>query len=222
MTHDQVLDLSRRGSYYGEMLSGQLVETHISWVLFSDKYAFKIKKPLKFSFLDFSTSRLREINCQKEILLNSRFSNIYLSTEPVFFKNGNWEIGGQGDKPIDYVVVMRKMDDAKRMDRMIESGEVDGNSIVDLAKMIARLHLLAPEIDNKFDLFQSKALFNDIASLPDLLDGTYKKEDIRSVIKSAIEKSNTFLEKNQYVFQERIDHGLKRDLHGDLHCSAWI
>ncbi|MCE7054241.1 hypothetical protein LZF95_06105 [Algoriphagus sp. AGSA1] len=169
--------------------------------------------------MDFSTIALRKIYCEKEIQLNSRYSDIYLGIEPIFLKDGDWIIGGKGNKPLDYAVVMRKMDDEKRMDRKIESGEIGENSIVDLAHIIARFHLLASRINKKFDLLKAKKLFNDIASVPDLLDGVYKKDDISSEISFAINKSNVFLERNQHVFQRRIDYGLKRDLHGDLHCE---
>ena len=69
-----------------------LVETHISWVLMSDDRVYKIRKPMRYAFLDFSTMAQRRVDCEKELLLNRRTSpEIYLGVVPI----RQWE-GGIG------------------------------------------------------------------------------------------------------------------------------
>jgi aminoglycoside phosphotransferase family enzyme len=63
----------------------QLIETHISWVILTSQFAYKIKKPVRFSFLDFSTPERRKTACEEELRLNRRLSDIYLDVVPVVF-----------------------------------------------------------------------------------------------------------------------------------------
>lgn len=219
MTPDEIRSLNENGYYKDCLIKGELIETHISWIILSEHYAFKIKKPVKFSFLDFSTINQREFFCKQEVTLNSRFSDIYLGTEPIFFEDGKWVIGGTGVGPIDFTVVMRKMDEHKRMDRMMESGKVGERAVIELAKTISRFHVKAERIGDPFELTKVQTIFNDILTIGDLVEGGYESGELKSNIRKAIRVSDSFLEKNQEHFQRRIDQGFKRDLHGDLHCE---
>ncbi|MEB2777431.1 hypothetical protein SYJ56_19105 [Algoriphagus sp. D3-2-R+10] len=219
MTPDEIRSLNEKGYYKDCPVKGELIETHISWIILSEKYAFKIKKPVKFSFLDFSTSDQRQFFCKREVTLNSRFSDIYLSTEPIFFEDGKWVIGGRGVEPIDFTVVMRKMDEHKRMDLMMDSDKVDQVAVTELAKNISRFHLKAERILDPFELTKVKTIFNDILTIEELEEKGYKCGELKSAIRQAIRVSDSFLEKNQEYFQRRIEQGYKRDLHGDLHCG---
>ena len=67
----------------------RLLETHISWIILTGEFAYKIKKPVSFDFVDYSTLEQRKINCQKEVELNSRYCPaIYLDVVPIFLKRG--------------------------------------------------------------------------------------------------------------------------------------
>ena len=219
MTPDEIKLLCGEGTFERIPVEGELLETHISWIVLSKEYAFKIKKPVKFSFLDFSDKTQRKIYCEKEVLLNSRFSNIYLGTEPVFLKDGKWTIGGIGPEPIDFAVVMKKMDGHKRMDHLVESGEVSDFMVVELAKHIALFHRKAGRIARPFDLENAKMLFNDILNVGEQLDEKCTVDRLKRSLQNAVPISDVFLEKNQKYFQRRIELGFKRDLHGDLHCE---
>lgn len=219
MAPDQIRSLCEKGYYKDGLVKGQLIETHISWIIISEELVFKIKKPVKFSFLDFSTCSQREIFCKREVALNSRFSDIYLGTEPVFFEDGKWIIAGTGDRPVDFAVVMRKMDNHKRMDRLMESGKVDQAAVAELAEIIARFHANAEQISDPFGVDNVKTIFNDFLTVGDLLQDGNGRKELKQILRKAIRMSNSFLEKNQVHFQRRIAQGFKRDLHGDLHCE---
>src|SRR5690606_14557825 len=79
MTQEELKALINTATLKGEPLETAYEETHISWVVFSKSYALKIKKPLRLSFLDFSSLELRKKYCELEFKLNKRFTSIYLA-----------------------------------------------------------------------------------------------------------------------------------------------
>ena len=76
-----------------------VVETHMSWVFLTDRYAYKMKKPVRYDFLDFSTLALRQRDCEEEVRLNRRFApDVYLGTVPLSVDaHGNLHLGGEGE-----------------------------------------------------------------------------------------------------------------------------
>ena len=84
MNRENINRLINNGSFPVETDSVDLIETHISWVIICDAFVYKIKKPIKYSFLDFSTLEKRKFCCEREIELNNRLTkNIYLGVLPV-------------------------------------------------------------------------------------------------------------------------------------------
>ena len=76
----------------------KLIETHISWILLTGTFAYKIKKPVDFGFLDFSTLEKRCFYCQEEVRLNRRFApDIYLDVIAITGSEAHPELGGEGD-----------------------------------------------------------------------------------------------------------------------------
>ncbi len=147
----------------------ELVQTHISWVLLAGDFAYKIKKPLKLPFLDFSTLERRHACCQDELRLNSRFApDIYLDVVSITHTAQDPRIGGPGT-PIEYAVRMRRFDEAGRLDRVCARGELTAAHLSDLADAVVAFHagapimppasrfgtpreVLAPALDNFHDL----------------------------------------------------------------------
>ena len=118
----------------------RLHETHISWVLLTGDYAYKIKKPVDFGFLDFSSLDKRRFYCEEEVRLNRRFApQLYLGVVPVTRHDGRIRMGGQGPA-IEYAVRMRQFDDSRLLDRLAERGELDDGLVDDMAAVIAGFH----------------------------------------------------------------------------------
>lgn len=218
MKPDEAKSLAASGVFQDAPLRARMEETHISWVLLGKKDVFKIKKPLKLSFLDFSTLALRKENCEREVRLNNRFTDIYLSVVPVQFQDGQWCIDGKQGKAVDYAVHMKRMASSKRMDKMLSSGKVSEAGIASLAKTIAAFHREAIRIDKPFALATARKLFNDLAEMEAFTQKNLKPEQA-AVIGESIRWSNGFLEKHGPRMQQRIEQGLKRDVHGDLHSG---
>jgi aminoglycoside phosphotransferase family enzyme len=207
-----------KGKFEGKPIQGVLEETNISWVILSGRHAFKIKKNIKLSFLDYSTLPLRKKYCEKELELNRRFSPIYLSVQPIIFFKGNWTIGeGQGETK-DYAVCMKRMRSGKRMDVLLKKSEVSPGSISLLANQIARFHKTAETIKKVHSLEQAKGIFNDLISVQEVVVKEFGKSHVR-VIPDLISFSDQFLQTYSKRLNERAVEGYIRDVHGDLHSG---
>jgi uncharacterized protein len=218
MERHEVRQLMANGKFEGKPINGVLEETNISWVILGGGYAFKIKKNIKLSFLDYSTLSLRKEYCEKELHLNRRFSPIYLSVQPIIFLNDHWTIGeGQGEIK-DYAVCMKRMRSGKRMDVLLKKKEVNPNSISLLANQIARFHTTAETIEKVHDHEQAKGIFNDLNSVQEVITKEFGK-GYAKVISDLIFFSNRFLETHSKRLKERAMDGFTRDVHGDLHSG---
>lgn len=218
MISSQIEKIIARREFPDTSLTPCLQETHTSWVILTDHYAFKIRKPVSFSFLDFSTIEDRSFYSQKELTLNNRLSeNVYLRKIPVW-QNGEMislrEIGG---KVIDWAVVMRRMKADQQMDIMLANGEVTSDQIRSLAEKIAGFHRNAEIIYRPVSMYQKKIFFNDLNSVK--LQALAVDDHVHRVIDRAIGFSNRFLLENQRAFRARAEKRMVRDGHGDLHSG---
>src|SRR5690349_5668736 len=92
----------------------------MSWVFLAGSRVFKLKKPVRFPYLDFSTLVRREIACRAELRLNRRLApDIYLDVVPLVAHGDTLSIGGEG-VPVDWLVVMKRLDGRFMLDRLIE------------------------------------------------------------------------------------------------------
>ena len=130
MTTELINNLLSGGIFPEETGAKELIETHISWVILCDQFVYKIKKPVQYSFLDFSTLALRLHYCNREIELNKRLThNVYLEVLPIHEWQKNIIIGGKKGTLIDYAVKMHKLDTEKRMDKLLTHHLVTGHDI---------------------------------------------------------------------------------------------
>ncbi len=120
--------------------ASSVIETHISWVLLSGQYAYKVKKALHLDFLDYSDLGMRRFYCREEIRLNRRTApDIYLDVV---------QIGGKGDDPVlngnpalEFAVKMHRFDIDNQLDRLLERGKLGQQHIDSLSDAIADFHL---------------------------------------------------------------------------------
>lgn len=218
MDKDQINKLIQFGTYRGELLKGKLIETHISWVILTKRCAFKIKKKMQYSFLNFSSISKRKYYCEQEILLNSRLSDIYLDVLPVKQTVNKLFIGEGKGQVIGYTVRMKRLQIAKQMNHMLERKQVNEIQINVLAKKIALFHRDTDIIYNPFNDSQAKTEFNDILTVLDWVKINLKNR-YADLIEKAVRNSNTFLDQNKQFIKNRIKAGFWRDVHGDLHSK---
>ncbi len=218
MKESDVKALATKGLFDNNPIKGIIEETHISWVILTQKYAFKIKKPLKLSFLDFSTLKLRKKYCEKEQTLNSRFSPIYLSVLPLRLQNEHWTIGGNYGQIMDYTIVMKRLALTKRMDNLLKKNKVDSILMEALAAEIVSFHKKAKKVFVPYDPSVSRLTFNDIYAIRDFVLKELG-QPFAEIIDESIIWRDTFLKSYTHRIQQRIEAGFKRDVHGDLHCG---
>ncbi|MDE3182511.1 MAG: hypothetical protein KGM16_03735 [Bacteroidota bacterium] len=216
MTKEEINKLVSDGEFPGDSGKRELIETHISWVIVCHQFVYKIKKPVHYSFLDFSTLKMRKHFCEREIELNKRLAEgIYLDVQPIYENHGNFVMGGKKGILADYAVRMKKLDREKQMDQLLIKDRVTKSDIKNLAEKIADFHRQT-EIITKKDFLKIKQDFNDLEQekefLTDQLGDKYG-----DMIDHAIEVSDSFIEKNKDLLAARLRDGFYRDCHGDLH-----
>ncbi|HEU4592732.1 MAG TPA: AAA family ATPase [Steroidobacteraceae bacterium] len=122
----------------------RLVETHISWVLLTGEYAYKLKRPVHYPFVDLRAPEHRAFLCEEEVRLNRRFApELYLGVCPVVAKDGGLRIGGDGPA-VEHVVRMRQFDRKEELDRLIEAGEVAPPELEAFGRELALIHARLP------------------------------------------------------------------------------
>jgi uncharacterized protein len=200
-----------------EAISEQLIETHISWVFLHAHEVFKLKKPVDFGFLDFTTLDRRERACHAEVELNARLApGIYRGVLPVTRdESGAHTIGGQGEA-VDFVVQMRRLPEAARADLRLERGELGQTHIDELARYLATFHeqaargaridefgrieVIRQNVEENFA--QGNALLRQLA--PELAEREVERRQL------------ALLDTRAELFAQRISAGKIRDGHGDL------
>lgn len=218
MTESEIKELAKKGTFHRKPLNGKLEETHISWVILANKNAFKIKRPVRFSFLNFSTLQRRKYFCEREVQLNSRYTDIYQGVVPIRTHAGRWYVGPGYGRVMEYAVQMKRLLTSSRMDNMLREGNVVSEDIKKLARVIAGFHVKSEKVYLPFDLLQARKTFNDISGIRSFV---VKHLGLSSgeIINQSIHWSNRLLKSNANRIQQRIDEGFKRDVHGDLHSG---
>lgn len=218
MENADILALADYGTFQGKLLCASLQQTHISWILLSGKQVFKIKKPVKLSFLDFSTIQARKLACEREIELNRRFSPIYKGVVPITKNDGSFCIGGTEGMVVDYAVLMRRLAPERKMDTMLAAGNVESAHIVALAELITSFHRRAQVLSSPFGLDEMVATFADISTVSGFVQQNLGNE-YGKMIEDAMVVSRQFLASYLPRMNERVRLGFRRDVHGDLHAG---
>jgi aminoglycoside phosphotransferase family enzyme len=113
-------------------------ETHISHVFVGDEFVYKIKKPVSFGFLDFSTLKKRQFFCEKEVILNSRLAKgIYLGVQPIYKSDRGFSFALQGGGlPVEYAVRMKRISLDCLLFKLIGEGKPLYGSLDDVGRTL--------------------------------------------------------------------------------------
>lgn len=206
--------LSRPAAYGPATRDVVCRETHMSWVFLTGERAYKLKKPVRFPYLDFSTLERREAACRAELRLNCRLApNIYLGVVPLTESNGVLSIGGSG-KPVDWLVMMKRLDERFMLDHMIEAGRVGFVQLDRLVATLARFYRSAtptflPPAVHLSDWAQSLA-YNRVV----LLDRRFQIP--AGLVRRIDLAQRRFLKRHGHLIAMRLRHRRIVDGHGDL------
>lgn len=197
----------------------KLLETHISWVLLCSDYAYKIKKPLKLSFLDFSNLAKRKYFVEEELKLNQRLCpQVYVRVLPVYFFDGQYNVGGNEGKLVDYALEMKRLDNGLEMDELLAKGLVTNSDIDKVLKVLIPFHQRAEIIHEPPKAEELIEDFSDIAQIEGFCKSTLGQSEANALNES-ISFVQRYLRAHSELITSRAQEGFVRDVHGDLHAG---
>lgn len=197
----------------------QVVETHISWVLLTGDYAYKIKKPVNLGFLDFTSLEKRRQDCEEELRLNRRLApELYLAVVPITGSAAAPRLGGEGPI-IEYAVKMREFPQDARLDRVLARGDLRGEHMVRLAQDVARFHERATiaAVDTPFGGADQvwQPVRENFDQIRPHLDEVQDRERLDRLWAWSVQSHARLIK----VFQARKQDGFVRECHGDMHLG---
>ena len=138
---NKVARLRDPGIYPDRPAAVEVIETHFSWVFLTTQWVYKLKKPVRYHGLDFTTLAARRHNCEQEVTLNRRLApDVYLGVAALTRKAaGGVEFDGPGTV-LDWLVVMRRLPAAAMLDAAIRAGAVDLAAVDRVAALLARFY----------------------------------------------------------------------------------
>jgi len=198
-----------------------LFETHISWVLLTGEYVYKIKKPVDFGFLDFSTLEKRRFYCEEELRVNHRLApQLYLAVIPICGTPDTPHIDGTGSV-FEYAVKMRQFDPQKTFDELLAHDALTLSVIDETATVLAGFHqhIAVAEPDTHFGTPAAieQPVQENFTQLERTLTDTQNADNIHNTSKTLEQWSKTRSETLRAIFQQRKQAGFIRECHGDLH-----
>ncbi len=201
-----------------ELKPERKIDTHGAIVFLCRERAYKLKRAVKFPYMDFSTGNRRAEMCAAEIDVNRRSApEIYLGVAPVLRREGKLALGDIGEKSvhaIDWLVVMRRFDEEGLLDRMAARGALTPDLMAALGARVARFHDGLPSIASGFcapdDYRHSVA-----ADVRQMREAGERLDPATS--EALAEAMPHSLEPFVDLVARRVSAGAIRRCHGDLH-----
>jgi uncharacterized protein len=201
----------------------EVIETHISWVLLTGRYAYKIKKPVDFGFLDFSSLEKRHFYCKEEVRLNRRLApRLYLEVVTISGSAAQPDLEGQGPV-IEYAVKMRQFPQSAQLDRLLSDEGLDHHLIDKLATKVADFHvsIKSASVDSAFGDLEH--IRQPILENFQHIRGCINDTSVEPILRRLERWSQQQLDELADLIQQRKAEGFVRECHGDMHLRniAW-
>ncbi len=196
-----------------------LVQTHISYVLIGDTEVLKVKKPVDFGFLDFTTLEKRRFFCHEELRLNRRLCpDVYQDVVPIGMDDKGSNLAGLGEV-VEYGVLMRRMPEAGMMGRLIAAGRVDKKTIDAIVAILVPFYRQAATGGEINELGRAGAVAVNVTENFDQTRAMVGSGGLdRSRFDRLVAWSREFLAKTE-LFAARVEAGRVREGHGDLYSA---
>lgn len=196
----------------------ELIETHVSWVLLTGEFAYKIKRPVHYGFIDLRSPEHRAFLCREEIRLNRRFApDLYLDVQPISLHEGIANLTGRG-RVIEQAVRMRQYSRTHELDHLLEANHIEPAELKAFGRDLARIHARLPRAPSKrrrdwSDALRARVLANAAACLDaaDSVGSTRSMAGLESALSAAWDSAVPLLAR-------RLATGRVRECHGDLHA----
>jgi aminoglycoside phosphotransferase family enzyme/predicted kinase len=197
----------------------QLLQTHISFILLTDQFVYKIKKAVDFEFLNFTTLDRRRFYCDEEVRLNRRLCpDIYLGVVELRESPSGACFYGDG-RIIDYAVKMKRLPDEKMLHRLLDRNDLGEADIRRIARTIGEFHLKAERSDeiNRIGGIAGirRNWEENFQQLVEFVGRTLTKGDLE-IIRTWVEQ---FIINQEELFNRRATQGFIRECDGDIHLE---
>ena len=201
----------------------RLIETHVSWVILAGDFAYKIKKPIRNSFLDYTSLESRHAYCEAELRLNQRFApELYIDVVAISNEKGGLAIEGRGEV-VEWAVRMRRFPADALMNQRLTHGLVSTQDVRTLAAKVSTFHQAAAWCDplspfgSPAEIFkEADENFRDIVQLN--IQSALGAHACEHFINIQQWTNHTFAT-NRPLFEQRKQQGHVRECHGDLHLG---
>lgn len=221
-TPDLITSLRDPDAYSHETEDIRLLQTHISWVLLTGPYAYKIKKPVDLGFVDYTTLDRREHYCREEMRLNRRLApDLYRAVVPVTGSESSLRMDGSGD-PLEYAVKMVQFDQDNLLSRMLERGELRPDHMDEMARIAADFHAEVPRAEPGDGFATPEAIRGDTLDNFDPPLQQAEDDEIRRRLETLRTWSIDLHERLESIFERRLREGYVREGHGDMHLENML
>ncbi len=192
------------------------IETHISLLFLTGSHVYKVKKPVDFGFLDFTSLEKRKYFCEEEVRLNLRLApELYLGVVKITQDRNRISLDGSGNL-VEYAVKMKQIPEELLMHKLLEKKQVTSRMIESISEKLVRFYFTAETNDRIKGFAKPERIKQDTDENFEQTEryiGITIPKDIYEGIKN---KTNEFFKKNRDVFHQRINSDHIRDCHGDL------
>jgi len=197
----------------------KLIQTHVSYVLLTGNYAYKLKKAVNFGFLDYSTLELREHFCRQELEMNKRgAAEIYLEVLPITQTDNQLELGGSGEA-VEYTLKMCQFPQDNLLINLFQQGKLTKEMVEDLGRLVAQFHSKCPTNDYILS-------FGEVGQVRQAFDENYEQTakyiglaQTQAQFDATKEFTDNFFATKQEVLASRVNNRWIRECHGDLHLG---
>ncbi|MEX0928016.1 MAG: hypothetical protein WDZ53_01330, partial [Balneolales bacterium] len=197
-----------------------ICQTHGSVLALADHHVYKVKKPVDFGFMDFTTLEKRQANARREIKLNRRLcSDTYLDAVTITeADDGSWRFGDGKGEIIDCAVRMKRLEDGFFLPQILKKGD-DPNNMMEIIS------------DRLMEFYggqtgECKAEYGDISKIRQDCEGNFQAMEklpeavVHPVLLETVKSfTYTFLDRYATLFEERVREGKIQECHGDLHMD---
>lgn len=211
----------------------QVLETHISWVILTGSYAYKIKKPVNFGFLDFSSLDKRKFYCDEELRLNRRLApDLYLDVIPIYgtvsqpclssglnAQTTDSEQAQQNNAPIEYALRMTQFDQAGLLDQLEEAQKLTSKHIQTLAHTLASFHGRVNTRIPDSNFGTPQGVFAPVIENFEQIQAQLTQLELIEELHPLQQWANASFQALKPLLERRRDSGFIRECHGDLHLG---
>jgi uncharacterized protein len=211
---DKIAWLSHPESYTDLTSAVEIIETHMSCLFLTDRLVYKMKKPVRYPFLDFTTLEARRENCEEEVRLNRRLArHVYLGAVPLVLADSGLELEGAGEA-VEWLVKMRRLPRHLMLDCAIREGRVSENDVRRFSRVLATFYRAAERVPLTTSMYRDRLRQRALTQHAALADPLYGLD--RARLEMLRDAQLAFLSASAAAFDARVERELIVDGHGDL------